>query len=104
MTVDYRLTKEALEDLKVFRDSVKEEILQKIDEAAEDHFYNSKYYSKFYDHQGDIWDKLNFKIDEKPIRAVFMETQKEFAIIFIGNHKEFEYDTNLYTLLSERSQ
>ena len=101
MTASYRFTEEARQDWKDFDAEAKEEILDKVDEAAEDHFYNSEYYSKFYGHHGRVWDKLNFEIRGEPVRAVFMQ-REEFLVIFIGSHEDFDYDTELYNLLQSR--
>lgn len=103
MTVSYRFTEETRQDWKEFDEEPKKEILDKVDEAAEDHFYNSEYYSKFYDHHGRIWDKLNFAIKGEPIKAVFIEGD-EFLIIFIASHEDFKYDTDLYNLMQKRSK
>lgn len=102
MKASYRFTEAARQDWKRFDDNVREEILDKVDEASEDHFYNSEYYSRFYDHHGRVWDKLNFEIEERPIRAVFVE-RNEFLVIFVGSHEDFDYDTDLYNLLQERA-
>lgn len=102
MTAEYRFTEEAIQDIRAFPEDIQREIFEKIDAAAEKHFYNSESYSKFYDHHGRIWDKLNLEINNESIRAVFIEEEK-FLIIFIGDHEDFEYDTDLYNLLKRRS-
>lgn len=103
MTVEYRFIEESLEDIEGFSESIQRGIFEKVDDAAADYFYNSEYYSKFYDHHGRVWDKLNFEIEDQSIRAVFIE-QDEFLVIFVGNHEDFDYDTELYTLLQSRSK
>jgi len=100
---EYRFSNKSIEDIQEFEESVQREIFEKMEEASEDYFYNSEYYSKFYDHHGRVWDKLNFNIHGEPIRAVFVERER-FFIIFIGNHEDFEYDTELYNLLKGREQ
>jgi hypothetical protein len=99
--VDYRFSRESLEDIEEFGQEVQKKIFEKIEQASDDHFYNSEHYSKFYDHHGRVWDKLSFEINGEPIRAVFVEREK-FFIIFIGNHEDFDYDTELYNLLQSR--
>ncbi|MFB6158654.1 MAG: type II toxin-antitoxin system ParD family antitoxin [Candidatus Nanohalobium sp.] len=59
-------------EIRVISNDTREELMErvrknKVDEAAEDHFYNSEYYSKFYDHHGQVRDKLDFDIDHEPI-------------------------------------
>ena len=98
---EYEFSKASLEDIQDFDKKVQREIFDKVEEASEDHFYNSEYYSKFYDHHGRVWDKLDLNIDGEPIRAVFVKREK-FFIIFVGNHDDFAYDTKLYNLLQDR--
>lgn len=98
---EYEFSEESLKDIQGFDEKVQREIFDKVEEASEDHFYNSEYYSKFYDHHGRVWDKLDFNINGEPICAIFIK-REEFLVIFIGNHDDFDYDTELYNLLQDR--
>lgn len=95
----YRFTERALESLSKLSDEKSSQVLDLIEKAAEEEFYNHDAYSYVYDNHGTPWDKLDFK-ENLNYRVFFTEIDGEIIVLDVFDRDNIDYsEKKLYNLL-----
>lgn len=80
------------QSLSEFDEAVVSGILDFLEEAADEGFYNHESYSFVYDHHGNAWDKLDAKRGELNHRIFFREIDGTVYILDIFHRDEMDYE------------